>query len=75
MVFMDKNKKVFFEYASKLSGDKEKLSTQFSEIGQIVGEASTWAKLDKSKIVTKKYFCKACKDFFIFRLYFSQKNV
>ena len=42
------------EYASKLSGDKEKLSTQFSEIGQIVGEASTW-----SKIVTKKYVQKA----------------
>ena len=47
------------EYASKLSGDKEKLSTQFSEIGQIVGEASTWAKLDKSKIVTQKYVQKA----------------
>lgn len=47
------------EYASKLSGDKEKLSTQFSEIGQIVGEASTWAKLDKSKVVTKKYVQKA----------------
>ncbi len=47
------------EYASKLSGDKEKLSTQFSEIGQIVGEASTWAKLDKNKIVTKEYVQKA----------------
>ena len=47
------------EYASKLSGDKEKLSTQFSEIGQIVGEASTWAKLDKSKMITKKYVQKA----------------
>lgn len=47
------------EYASKLSGDKKKLSTQFSEIGQIVGEASTWAKLDKSKIVTQKYVQKA----------------
>ena len=47
------------EYSSKLSGDKEKLSTQFSEIGQIVGEASTWAKLDKSKIVTKEYVQKA----------------
>ena len=47
------------EYASKLSGDKEKLSTQFGEIGQIVGEASTWAKLDKSKIITKEYVQKA----------------
>ena len=43
------------EYTSKLSGDKEKLSTQFSEIGEIVGEASQWAKLDKSKIITKEY--------------------
>lgn len=47
------------EFASKLSGDKEKLSTQFSEIGEIVGEASAWAKLDKSKIITKEYVQKA----------------
>ncbi len=47
------------EYASRLSGDKEKLSTQFSEIGQIVGEASTWAKIDKQKTVSKKYVQKA----------------
>lgn len=47
------------EFASKLSGDKEKLSTQFSEIGEIVGEASAWAKLDKAKIITKEYVQKA----------------
>ncbi len=47
------------EFASKLSGDKEKLSTQFSEIGEIVGEASAWARLDKSKIITKEYVQKA----------------
>ena len=47
------------EFASKLSGDKEKLSTQFSLIGEMVGEASAWAKLDKSKIITKKYIQKA----------------
>ena len=47
------------EFASRLSGDKEKLSTQFSEIGQIVGEASTWAKIDKQKTVSKKYVQKA----------------
>ena len=47
------------EYTSKLSGDKEKLSTQFSEIGEIVGEASQWAKIDKSKIITKEYIEKA----------------
>ena len=47
------------EFSSKLSGDKEKLSTQFSEIGEIVGEASAWAKLDKAKLVTKEYVQKA----------------
>ena len=47
------------EYTSKLSGEKEKLSTQLSEIGEIVGEASQWAKIDKSKIITKEYLEKA----------------
>ena len=47
------------EYTSKLSGDKEKLSTQFSEIGEIVGEASEWAKRDKLKIITRDYIEKA----------------
>ncbi len=47
------------EFASKLAGDKEKLSTQFSEIGQIIGEASTWARMSKSKIVTKEFVQKA----------------
>ena len=41
------------EVTSKLAGDKEKLSTQFSEIGEIVGEASVWAKKDKQKLITK----------------------
>ena len=47
------------EFSSKLSGDKEKLSTRFSEIGEIVGEASGWAKLAKAKIITKEYIQKA----------------
>ena len=47
------------EVTSKLAGDKEKLSTQFSEIGEIVGEASVWAKKDKQKIITKDYIQKA----------------
>ena len=50
------------EYASKLAGDKEKLSTQFSEIGEIVGEASTWAKLAKSKIITAEFIKKALEE-------------
>ena len=47
------------EFSSKLAGDKHKLSTQFGEIGQIVGEASTWAKLAKSKVITKDFIQKA----------------
>ena len=47
------------EFTSKLAGDKEKLSTQFSEISEIVGESATWAKLSKSKVVTKEFVKKA----------------
>jgi len=50
------------EFASKLSGDKKKLSTQFSEIAEIVGEASEWAKEDKQKLVTKEYIQKALNE-------------
>ena len=50
------------EFSSKLSGDKEKISTQFGEIGQIVGEASTWARLGKSKVITKEYVQKALEE-------------
>lgn len=47
------------EFTSRLSGDKEKLSTKFNEIGEIVGEAATWAKLAKKKVVTKEFIQKA----------------
>ena len=47
------------EYASQIAGDKEKISTHFNTINEVVGEAATWAKLKKSKIVTKEYVQKA----------------
>ena len=47
------------EFSSKLADDKQKLSTKFNDIGEIVGEAATWAKLAKEKIVTKEYVQKA----------------
>ena len=47
------------EYASELAGDKEKISTHFNSINEVVGEAAMWAKLDKSKVVTKEYVQKA----------------
>ena len=47
------------EITSKMAGDKEKLSTQFSEIGEIVGESSVLAKKAKQKVITKEYIKKA----------------
>ena len=47
------------EFASKLSDDKQRLSTKFNDIGEIVGEAATWAKLAKEKVVTRQYVQKA----------------
>ncbi len=47
------------EFASKIAGDKEKISTHFNAINEVVGEAATWAKLDKAKIVTRQYVEKA----------------
>lgn len=43
------------EFTSKITEDKDKLSTHFSEIGEIIAESSTWAKLSKKKIITKEF--------------------
>ena len=45
-----------------MAGEKGKLSTRFTEIAQVVGEACTWAKLGKSKIVTEEYIDKALNE-------------
>ena len=50
------------EYASKLANDREKFSTRFTEISQIVGEAATWATMDKKKLVTADYIDMALKE-------------
>lgn len=47
------------EFSSGLADDKYKISTKFSEMSQIVAEASTWAKLAKKKIITKEFIQKA----------------
>ena len=47
------------EYASRLADDQNKLSTQFGELSQVIVEAATWARLGKSKIITKDYIEKA----------------
>ena len=50
------------EYASKISGEQEKISTRFTDIAQVVGEAATWAIMDKKKVVTDKYIDIALKE-------------
>mgnify|MGYP004512319095 CR=1 FL=1 len=50
------------EYASRIAGEKGKLSTRFTDIAQVVGEACTWAKIGKSKIVTEEYVDKALSE-------------
>ena len=50
------------EYASRLAGNQEKISTLFNDIFVIVGEAATWAKMSKSKLITEKFIDKAIKE-------------
>lgn len=50
------------EFTSRITEDKEKLSTHFSEIGEVISEASTWAKLSKKKIVTKDFIDKTLSE-------------
>lgn len=50
------------EYASKLAGSHNKISTRFDDLIQVVGEAATWAKLSRSKIVTEKFILKALEE-------------
>ena len=47
------------EYSSKIAGDHKKLSTRFNDLSQIIGEAATWAKIEKEKVVTAKFIDKA----------------
>mgnify|MGYP002341824470 CR=1 FL=1 len=50
------------EYASKLAGSHSKISTRFDDLIQIAGEAATWAKLSRSKVVTSQFMDKALKE-------------
>jgi len=50
------------EYASRVAGDKEKLSNRFTDLAEIIGEAGTWAKLSKAKVVTEDFVNKALEE-------------
>lgn len=50
------------EFASRMAGDQTKISTLFNDLFEIIGEASTWAKLSKSKLITQNFIEKALKE-------------
>ena len=50
------------EYSSKLADDKNKLSTRFNDLSEIITESGTWAKMDRKKIVTEEYVQKALRE-------------
>ena len=60
---LDKNAMArIIEYASKIAGSHKKLSTRFDNLIQVAGEAATWAKISKSKIVTEDFVKKALSE-------------
>lgn len=50
------------EYASRVAGDKDKISNRFTDLAEIIGEAGTWAKLAKEKVVTEDIVNKALSE-------------
>ncbi len=50
------------EYASRLSEDRTKLSTRFTDLTEVIGESGTWAIMDRKKVVTAEYIDKALKE-------------
>ena len=60
LLHLDKNATAkVVEYASRLAEDQNKISTRFNDLAQILGEACTWAKMDKSKVVKEEHVKKA----------------
>ena len=47
------------EMSSRMAQDQNKMSTLFNDIFEIIGEASTWATMAKSKIITPEFIDKA----------------
>ena len=50
---------VVIEYASKVVEDKNKLTTKFNLMSEILAESCTWATLDKAQYVTASHVKKA----------------
>ncbi len=50
------------EYGSRLAGHQKKLSSQFSEVSDLIREASFWAKRSDSRIVKDEHVEKALEE-------------
>ncbi|MFZ2095769.1 MAG: AAA family ATPase [Anaerolineales bacterium] len=50
------------EHGSRLAEDQQKLSTRFGEISDVVREASYYAELDSSDLITAKHIRKAIEE-------------
>jgi len=50
------------EYSSRLAADKNKLSTEFAEISDILREANFYAKEDGSELITRKHINQALEE-------------
>ncbi|MCL5070945.1 MAG: AAA family ATPase [Actinobacteria bacterium] len=50
------------EYASRLAEDKNKISTKFAEVSDIITEANFYAEQDKSKYISDKHVMKAIEE-------------
>lgn len=51
------------EYSSRLAGDKEKMSTRFNEIMELLFEADAWAEIDDSKeYIDREHIIKAVNE-------------
>jgi len=58
------------EYGSRLVEDQQKLTTRFIDIVELLSEASTWAKIEGSGLVTGEHVKKAIRE----KTYRSNKN-
>jgi len=52
------------EYASRIVGDQEKLSSRFAQIRELVQEAEYWSRKDKAELVSAQHVEKAVEERF-----------
>jgi len=56
----DKNAVIYIiEYASRLAESREKLSTRFNRITELLTEAETWASMENNQLITEEHVKKA----------------